>query len=150
MEYLPTLPKVLKQAWERHFPKWDSTLNFLESFGEQPDITETETTDLKDETDNSEDDFLQNIVIEWENENSGTDISSEEVLSDELQTAQNVFDTNETQFGAQVQPTTIPGASLKLETNGSVSIRFPGKHCRSRTCYRFRIWLFNCPDKCVG
>lgn len=79
---------------------------------------------MKDETDNSEDDFLQNIVIEWENENSGTDISSEEVLSDELQAAQNDFDTNETQSGTQVQPTTIPGASLKLETNGSVSIRF--------------------------
>ena len=111
-------------AWENDISPKGFHFELPESFGEQPDITETETTDLKDETDNSEDDFLQNIVIEWENENSGTDISSEEVLSDELQTAQNVFNTNETQFGTQVQPTTIPGASLKLETNGSVSIRF--------------------------
>ena len=111
-------------AWENDISPKGFHFELPESFGEQPDITETETTDLKDETDNSEDDFLQNIVIEWENENSGTDISSEEVLSDELQAAQNDFDTNETQSGTQVQPTTIPGASLKLETNGSVSIRF--------------------------
>ena len=109
---------------EKDMPEKGFHFELPESFGEQADITETETTDLKDETDASEDDFLQNIVIEWENENSGTDIPSDEVLSDELQAAQNDFDTNETQSGTQVQPTTIPGASLKLETNGNVSLRF--------------------------
>ena len=124
LRYSSDASESAETAWENDISPKGFHFELPESFGEQADITKTETNDLKDETDASEDDFLQNIVIEWENENSGTDISSEEVLSDELQAAQNDFDTNETQSGTQVQPTTIPGASLKLETNGSVSIRF--------------------------
>ena len=122
--YSSAASESAETAWENDISPKGFHFELPESFGEQADLTETETNALKDETDASEDDFLQNIVIEWENENSGTDISSEEVLSDELQTAQNDFDTNETQSGTQVQPTTIPGASLKLETNGNVSLRF--------------------------
>ena len=88
-------------AWENDISSKGFHFELPESFGEQPDLTETEANNLKDETDASEDDFLQNIVIEWENENSGTDISSDEVLPDELQAAQNDFDTNETQSGTQ-------------------------------------------------
>ena len=51
-------------AWENDISSKGFHFELPESFGEQPDITETETTDLKDETDASEDDFLQNIVIE--------------------------------------------------------------------------------------
>ena len=49
---------------EKDMPEKGFHFELPESFGEQPDITETETNALKDETDASEDDFLQNIVIE--------------------------------------------------------------------------------------
>ena len=48
-------------AWENDISPKGFHFELPESFGEQADITKTETNDLKDETDASEDDFLQNI-----------------------------------------------------------------------------------------